>query len=207
MELTYWKLRLDLNDEVNQKHPELEKKFERWLRVYETGKQGENAHFHYYVEMYAKEKNIRHYIRTKLNLKGNGGYSLVSVTPQPVEYVSYMLKAQKKHDCTYSDLDDGVLVTLHDQARIHSTKVKEEIKQKKLGKKPQWLVIQEYILEKIPEFSYGKEQTIHEVVNYYIEKRLMMREFQVVSTVQTILLHNNFNFRFEFQRKILDRIL
>ncbi len=206
MELTFWKLRLDYNFLDDKKYKDLERKFTRFLRVFERGKGEENPHWHYYIEMYEKQKNIRHYIRTKLNLSGNGGYSLVQVTPQPVEYVSYMLKVQKHLDCHLSDPDDGVLQELWEKAREHCARVKEEIAIKKAGKRPQWKVILETILRDCPEFSFDKEKTIHQVIEYYIENDQLVREFQVQSTVQTLLLHKNNRFRFELQNKILDRI-
>lgn len=136
-----------------------------------------NPHSHYYLEMEGKPTALRAYIRKTVGA-GNGIYSLVELdTEKPVEYLAYCIKGA---DYTSHNID-------LEPAKSHDFKIKNDrVKLKKEKKTVLQLIIEHY---KYDETGISDRATcIDQVILYHKEKGVLIREFAMISIVQTLLL-------------------
>lgn len=160
----------------------------------------DNPHVHFYLELdplSLKLPALRARLRT-LGLKGNGGYSLKTLDERcPIEYLAYMLK---EGDVTWFNIPQDII----DEAKAYDLKVKAEMKEKKELKKanPVWKQIMETLG---PEPKWP--QIIDAVFDYHLEKKLLIREFQLLSLCQTIAFHGSPEYRKMLKNKIKEKML
>lgn len=175
--MEYYKLRVDTDDK--EKFREFLLKYtDKYLFAMEN-KGKENTHIHAYMETTTKQATLRTNIRKRFG-SGNGVYSLKELdAAAPVEYLAYCIKEDKSYD---TNLSPEVI----DLAKEYDFQVKKEIKEKKANRKT--------ILQKIQaeyEFEIGKydaDQIITIVIQYTKDHELPVREFAMLSQVQTLLL-------------------
>lgn len=175
--MNYYKLRVD-TDSIAHVKPILMKYTDRWLVCIENIGE-ENTHCHAYLETNTKEATLRNVLRKKFG-SGNGVYSMKNLSEQyPIEYLAYCIK-EKNYEHT---LPNEIIL----KAIEHDKKVKEEIKEKKKSRRT--------ILEKLEEYiDFPNNPTldtctiVSKVVDYYKETGTLVREFALISQVQTLLL-------------------
>ncbi len=211
----YYKLRIDYSHLWGKFYPKLESKYlQHFVRVKESP-YGSNPHFHYYLETVASEVSIRSYIRTNFG-SGNGVYSLKLVTYRPVEYVAYLMKDLKSFkDFEVRDLRDSE--SFIQECKEHHEKVKFEMIKKKEEKKPMWFQCMEYVNEHATKYeSFGrhynasndyKKHIVKYVVQFYKERKVLIRRMQLVSVVDTILVHNSDEMLHDMENSILEKII
>lgn len=139
----------------------------------------DNPHCHAYMETTAKQGTLRNRIRKDFG-SGNGSYSMKEVEKDPVEYIAYMMK---DGDFCAGNIAESLLR----EAQEYDLKVKTQIKEKKKSRK----TVMEQMIEK---FNYDEVppqdrcQVVTDVVAFYKDERKLVREFAMVSQVQTLLL-------------------
>lgn len=174
--MKYYKLRIDTDDR---------KSVVSLLNVYSSrylisieNEGTENTHCHAYLESDSKQATIRAAIRKNYG-GGNGSYSLKELDEQhPLEYLAYCIKENNY----VHNLSSDVL----SKAVMYDAKIKSEMKEKKKNRRT--------ILQKmVEEFKYeeGKvyvSDVITDVIEYYRKNEILVREFAMISQVQTLLL-------------------
>lgn len=139
--------------------------------------------------MYMELKPTITILTIRRYLRENGftrKYSIKESDEQyPIEYLAYCIK-QKRYR---HNLPEYVIAN----AIEHNDKVVSEMKKKKTERKTilqQIIEAHEGELFLLEEMDLGKavHTTYHIVVNFYKEKKALIREFQILSLVQTILV-------------------
>lgn len=184
-ETKYYSLRVDhLGDNDIQVYDKLETYFESYLRTFELGDVTGKPHFHYYVETKSKIPTIRLYIREKMNLKGR--YCLKELDSRyPIEYLAYILKhVDDDNKCKSHNIPDEIL----NEAISYDIDVKNSMQELKASQIPMWKQCESQVLETCSIIS--PRQIIPVVVDFYASREACIREFQIYSTCQTILLRN-----------------
>jgi len=138
---------------------------------------------HCYIVTTTKQATLRASLR-KLGLSGNKSYSLkeldIGDDGWAVEYLAYLLKEGKPK---FVNIPQEV----EDLVREYNERVVTEIKEKKEKKKTQ--LEQILALYEPDEWSAFNDRDIAQIViNWFVEKQVLFREFQAKSIVQTILL-------------------
>lgn len=151
-----------------------------------------NPHVHAYLKTLVKSPALRARLR-KIGLKGNGGYSLVSIEENPVEYLAYLMKEGK---VTWYNVPQEII----DQSVQYDLSVKKSLKSKKS--------VLQCLIEYVGSESFPTT-VVDRVIQYHLDHGIMVRQFQVTSYVQTILLINDPDYRYreQFQRLILNQVL
>lgn len=192
--MKFYKLRVDTEDKIELKNL-LIKYTEVFLIGLENGGTN-NPHCHVYFETTHQSSAIRMAIRKKYG-SGNGVYSLKELDEkQPIEYISYCLKENN----FIHTLDEEFIT----KCKEWNTKIQTEMKEKKEGRKT--------ILQKIEEYyEYAskdendfidwtrnqvftpigkgpKIDIVRDVIDYYQKHEILVREFQMVSQIQTLKL-------------------
>ncbi len=196
--MNYYKLRVDINRFPMEVFRQLEDKyFSAYVRAYETVDE-KNSHYHYYVETLASSDSIRQFIRRKLG-SGNGVYSLKCLDERyPIEYLAYLLKDDT--NSVWFKIPD----IIRKDANVYDSSVKESIKLKK-RKKLQRLEV--YILDRYGSFILNKEQLINDFVDYYIENSMPIRDYQIISELQCLLCKYDPDYKHEFCKRILEKMV
>lgn len=182
--LSYYKIRIDTDDRTSVTNL-LDKYCDTYIISFEN-QETDNPHCHGYIETTTKQQTFRANIRKRYGA-GNGGYSLVVLDEQyPLEYLAYMIK-----DGDY--LNRGVPQETLDLAIEHDKKVKLQMKEKKASRRTTLQVLQdEYSEELIPRecenYELYKGRILTLVIKWYKEKGTLIRQFMIVSQVQTLLL-------------------
>lgn len=174
--MKYYKLRIDTSDLEMCIHIAEHYSPDCWAFSFET-KWGDNPHVHFYLEMADGVSGLRSYIRKTVG-SGNRAYSLKELAEEkPVEYLAYLIK---ENDYRSYKIDLTA-------AKAYDATVKSAIQEKKSSRKT--------ILQQIVEqFGYTgstileEKQCIEDVIDFYKQKFTLVREFQIVSLVQTLLL-------------------
>lgn len=193
--MKFYKLRVDTNNKEKLKNLLM-----RYTEVYVIGLENgdsENPHCHVYLETNHRTDAIRMMIRKHYG-SGNGVYSLKELDEkQPIEYISYCIK-----DNNYIHTLDTNFI---EECKEWNTRIKTEIKTKKDNKTT--------ILEKIiKHYDYENQQdiwiptVIDNVLEYYKENKILVREFQIKSQVQTILLRYVPKYQRMFKNQLLQSI-
>lgn len=157
-------------------------KIDKWSIVQEDP-DGENPHCHCYLKTVLKRDTMVKRIKQLKNyVKGNGFYSLRELIPDDdknLKYHAYMCKESKPtyHGFTSDEIEE---------IKAYQSKVKEQIKEKKAKKRT--------ILQQMEDkFNYKRgevftDQVVEDVINFYEEQGTLVREFAMISQVQTLLL-------------------
>lgn len=213
---TFWKLRLNIQDmDIFYQNVKCmqDKYFNAYIRSKEVNDEGENPHYHYYVEITATDSTLRQFIRDRFG-KGNGVYSLKRLDGvKPIEYLAYILKMDR--DPLIKNISEEVLR----QAREYDEGIKEAYKTKKLS---QWRQILNYIKEhktgNNPYINYRKSYCSDEktlintkwiislIIQWYRETQNLIRQ----STIEAITIHyliTEEDFENTFQDNITSRIM
>ena len=201
-----YKLRIDLKTDttlintINYLQPICQK-----LAFVTEGACTENKHAHFYLETITKQPTIRSNMR-KLVGSGNRSYSMGKLTPTdgytyPIEYLSYMTK---EGTVTYINFSEEEI----DSINSYAEKIREDIKKKK---KSTSVVdeIEKYILDFYPDTQTTwscHPEIVRLTLSYYKESGKCIREFQIVSMVQTLLLKNDPAYQKQLSSRILEKI-
>lgn len=202
----------------------------------EEAKDGSNPHTQFYIELkpeYPNETAIRQYIQRNLGT-GNGAYSLKKLHLQneedesygkPVQYIQYIMKQWKDDNSDeenvalvingncHKGIDHNTIVDIYQISKQTSQEVEEKKKKKKSTKV--WEQIMDSVDWTDPPSNYlplGESRidyprwVIDTVLKYYKEKRLAIRDFQIRSTVQTILFHVSPSYESHLRSEILNAI-
>lgn len=174
--MKYYKLRIDSIDPDVISHIANHYSPDCYLFAVE-GLTETNPHTHFYLEMEGKPTALRAYIRKHVGA-GNGIYSLVELDEcKPVEYLAYCIKGGD-HQSRNIDLDP---------AKSYDFKIKDDrSKKKKERKTVLQSIIEHYQFDTVP-FS-DRSTIIDQVILYHKEKGVLIREFAMISIVQTLLL-------------------
>lgn len=185
--MDYYKLRIDGNS-LDLIQTFVDRYSTRYFFCFED--QYDHPHFHLYIETNSKQATIRNYVRKNFG-GGNGSYSMKNCEETPVEYIAYMMKQGQYR----TNLDEEIIET----ARKHDLKVKDEIKKKKESKKTIYQKLKEIIPAKFEEHkvewdishtpTITEEFILDTVIDWYAETETSVREFQIVSQVQTLSLY------------------
>ena len=181
MSVNFYKLRLDTHDVSFVKSFLAEYSTGTWMYCLE-GKGTDNPHCHAYFEStFATKKELdklRYSIRKKVG-SGNKAYMLKKCDHMPMEYFAYMVK---DGDYYHQGMSEETLK----EALEYDENVKSD-----LSKKKQRMTI----LQKIEHhYSYAQapptdaRAIIHDVIQYYRETETLVREFAIISQVQTLTL-------------------
>lgn len=207
--MKFYKLRVDLHAVTSDDIVSL---VSQYADVYAYCIEGgdTNPHMHVYLEMSATSQNFRLKLRG-LKLSGNKDYSLKEVEDRyPIEYLAYMMK--EGHFTSYN-LPEDIITQVTD----YNERVKEEIKEKKANKRTQLEIVTEAwrALKNKPE---DLEDITQFVLSQFEGK--LLREFQIVSLVQSLCYHENASirlrdggarvlvkFRSEYHRRLASKIL
>lgn len=190
-QLLPYKLRVDTVDKQIITHICTHYSPKKWVYCTENV-MGENPHSHYYLEMSKKTKiAMADYIRKHVG-SGNRVYATAQCKEfEPVEYLAYLTK-QGDYESHNIDLTKAI---------EYDEKVKQIIAEKKVQPKTQLDKIQLWSVEKGIEFS-DVHSIIDTVIDYYKEQGILVRQFQIVSLVQTLSLKYLPDYRDQFKNDI-----
>jgi len=196
----YYKLRVD-TDNIDTIEGILKKYSSSYIVCLENVGT-DNTHSHSYLETTEKQATIRNVLRKTFG-SGNSSYSLKELDEQyPVEYLAYVVKEKLfRHN-----LPQDVI----DKAMAHDKEVKDGIKEKKANKKTQLEKIIEQNKEQLEGMKEAKGFAMPEitdmVLKYYKENNILVREFQIISLVQTLSLQYIDGYLEEYSRRLVDKM-
>jgi len=154
------------------------------------GTLGENPHMHFYLHNITRKQDwFRSQLRA-LGLTGNSGYSLKTADTYPIEYLAYM---QKEHKVTYFRIPEDI----QQQAKDYQEQVKLEMKAKKEARKTVYQQLCE-LLDTVPvklESMDNRKQYIEIILDFHIEKNILIRPQQLKVYLETYLAKNSPKFR------------
>ncbi len=192
--MQYYKLRVDLSTSLSSVVNLVATASRAYCYVVE--KLDTNPHIHFYLETLVRNPALRKRIRLLVG-SGNKSYSLKRVEKYPIEYLAYLLKEGKP---TYVNIPDGVIKDSH----VYNTRVREEIKAKKAAKLSKADIITKLMSEaKIP---FHIPYVTQYVLNYYKKFSLPIREYQMISLIQTILFRESDGYESVLTKRLLDKI-
>ena len=132
-----------------------------------------------------------------MNLKNK--YSIAELDEQYPE-IAYMLKHVND---TQSVFNKGIPDEVLEEAQLHDVSVKQSIKENK--SLPIWRRIRNEMIESGMNIR-NKECVAAYVLDYHLKKDLLIRDFQIMSTCQTILLSESEHYKRTYILNMLDRI-
>lgn len=200
--LTYYKIRLDTHERSHVRTL-LDKYCDSYIVSYE-GEASDNPHCHGYLETTTKQATIRNAIRKQFGA-GNGSYSLKSLDERrPLEYLAYILK-EGDYECSGISEEDLT------KAKEHDLKVKNQLKEKKANRRTALQVIQDELSEELPPregetYEDYKKRLLLLVIRWYKQKGTLIRQFMIVSQVQTLLLKYHEHGDHELYCSLIERI-
>lgn len=168
-----------------------------------------NVHIQGYMETYTDIQTIRKAILKAFpELKGNRLYSLgkCDYREENMEYLSYLMKQDNWKCITLPK-------KLMTKVKEHSKTVKEEIKKKKESKKTILQQLDSKVVEIINTkyLSQIENEEVYDIIpdvvdvvlDYYKEKDVLFREFQVKSLIQTLLLKHGCRYKSMLRHKYI----
>lgn len=155
----------------------------------------DNPHTHWYLEPTCKAPTLRNRLR-KLGLEGNKCYSLLQLDERyPIAYLSYM---SKEGNFNFSHLPQDIV----DRAKAHQEEILIEMKEKKKAKRRVIDILEELVLAEIPEEDFQHSTIIEKVapivLQYHLDKALLIRPHAIDTYVLTIILKHSQISRKEF---------
>lgn len=176
----YYKIRIDADEKTFEEIESLVKDFSiMYMGCYEEVNH-KNPHTHWYVETEVKSFTIRNRIRQEV---GKGRYSMKEVDERfPPEYLRYIVK---DGSIVYSSNFDKKLV---DKAIEEDKDIKEKIKKKKSERKTVLQELDDIVAHKQKEEHIDRWRILTIVLNYYKQTGKLIRQFAIVSQVQTLAL-------------------
>lgn len=155
------------------------------------------THYHYYLETHLSLATIQKRCKEHPEYeKGNGFYATAKIKyleegqSHPVSYLGYMM-----HDALEDEQSENLNTLKEKMIECRDEYVAAMIKkrEKAKNKKTQLQIMEE-------EFNYtvgdvDAHQVIDDVINYYKKEEKLVREFQMVSQVQTLLLKYDPSYR------------
>lgn len=216
--------KLRITTDQNQKVLDMAKKyFERYVVSFED--QRKHPHCHFYLEFKSSVKvlSFRQYLSRTFNTesKGNGRYALAELdSTEPIEYLGYITKQgdyQTHEMCPF----------LMAEAIAHEVDLKASMKEKKKARRTQLQTISEdcfgeaYLRTdgpvpgwkvKLDPDNPNREQDLDQtyitkvVVDYYYEQGTLIREFALLSIIQTLTLKYDTNGREHLTQRLLEKL-
>lgn len=201
-----YKLRLTIdNSSFNMEKIEtlLSKYADNYIYVYEVSKKNV-PHFHFFFNSNRKPRTLRKYISDTFG-KGNSVYSLSETEEDyPLEYIAYLFK-----DGTPIYNKEFPKDVIKQSSELSQTI--ESDKKRKKTKNTFNSIIDKYfppdseILKH--DLWWNSSYVISSVIEYHIDNGILIREFSIVSLIQTILLKFSKHYReVEFPKKINNRL-
>ena len=201
--MEYWKLRIH-TDDIDKVEDVLKKYATSYVVSFETA---QREHIHSYLETTQKEATIRNKLRKTFG-SGNQTYSLKELDEEkPIEYLRYVVKdGLYRHNLPQDLIDKAIESDLQ---------VKEGMKEKKKSKKTQLVLIRERYFNKRVKNHLGVEEdfkdytlsyVLDSVMEYYEESDILIREFQLVSLIQTLSLKYVKGYKTKFRSRLLDKV-
>lgn len=210
--LRSYKLRVTCSPsaEVTERLVKLLKYFSSVYSYVDEVSSKDKFHYHCYLQSYYGSRIIRQHVSDTFG-KGNKVYSLKELDELlPLDYLAYM---HKDNMPTYSEDFPPECIQL---IRLHYDEIKENFLETREKKKPQKIadaILQQYFPEDHPvwldtaDMWYYVERLYESVVDYHIQNDLVIREFQILGIVQTILCKKSETYRTTiFKNKILERL-
>lgn len=159
-----------------------------------------NPHIHFYLETLVLQPALRARIR-KLVGSGNGTYSLKNTEEHPIEYLAYLLKEGTP---IYFNIPEGVR-TLSVE---YDAKVKAERKALKASRETRLQKLKTFIAKGLEEAkaNWNLPNVTRLTLLYYKEEQLLVREFAIVSQIQTILLQEDDEYFRVLSNRIRDKL-
>lgn len=200
--LSYYKVRIDTNDRTRTTNF-LDKYSDCYLISFEN-QETDNPHCHGYLETTTKQATIRNAIRKQYG-GGNGSYSLKSLDEErPLEYLAYIIK---EGDYVNSGIPEETLA----KAKEHDALVKTQMKEKAKQRRTTLEVLQEelasdLVVQQDESYIRYKERILMAVIHWYKKKGTLIRQFMIVSQVQTLLLKHHPDGDMHLSCQIIDRI-
>lgn len=165
---------------------------DEWLYSFE-GLDTDNPHCHLYFNSIVKRETIAQWIRRNIGV-GNKSYSLRQLDDidSLYKYIAYCIK-----DGNYKKRISSELL---DKSIAYDAKVKKDKSRKRT-------TILDQLKGEIGEVYIGSpEEMIDIVVKFYKDQGKLVREFQIVSVCQTLLLYYDTGYENAFKRRILEKI-
>lgn len=194
------KLRVDTHDHTIVQH--IVKKYStRHLVSFEgddLDDTKEKSHTHFYIEAKPDLKldAIRQWLRTQGYTRR---YSLKEIDDEnlPIEYLAYCIK---KKNYTHNLTADEIA-----QVQKYDLNVKKDLKEKKQQRKTILQQLDES-LEPIWKTTLDKQKVIDAVIDWYKERGTLIREFAIVSQIQTLLLKHYPQYHYTLSKRINEKI-
>ena len=190
--MEYYKLRIDYNADNLPQIKELQSRyFSRFVKAEEKGEEKDNPHLHYYLATTHKASAIRQFIRKHFG-SGGGVYSLKKLDEEyPLEYLAYLVKEDP--ETIWFRMPEG----LKEKAIAYDLEVKRDLKTKgSLGK------VKKYLIDKYGGIPPHRKTLINSLINYYQERNLLIRKFNLLTLTQTLLLEIDPSYRRSFVEDI-----
>lgn len=169
-----------------------------------------NPHIHYRLETDLKRATIIQRVKKLPGYhKGNAFYSLRELKPDDDGYLRYDAYLRKEGKPTYVGYSEEDIKEIKE----FDSKIKEEIKEKKLSKRTAlqkiesayFTDVKEGIDVKRDEYV-TKEYVVDCVLEFYKQQGTLVREFFMVSLCQTLCLKYVPSYTVSFKRRLLDKI-
>jgi hypothetical protein len=188
--MKYYKLRIDLDEASVDAVVGYLRNISNGFAYVVEGRNTENPHIHVWFSTITKSGTMRVHWR-KLSGGGNGGYSMKETDNRPIEYLAYMMKEGK---IVWYNIPEDII----QESTVYQAKVKAEMKAKKEAKVPMWKKIYMLYLNSeeyrtVEREDFGLWSSVQRfVVKYHIENEILIRRFQCLAYVDTILCHMDF---------------
>lgn len=196
--MKYYKIRIDLNNTTKEAVVKLLTKYTTRFILGWEDLLTDNPHCHAFAHSLTKVSTLRSNFR-KLTGGGNGNYSCPEMLDEyPIEYIAYILK---QNDNFYHLFPQEIV----DKAKVYDLQVKKEIKEKKKSK-------QTILDQIIAEYKYNENppsdtlQVVTDVISFYQTHGKLVREFAMVSQVQTLLLRYIEDYKYTLATNIFKAI-
>ncbi len=195
---THYKLRCNLN--LNQ--PQIIINYISSISnyyAYVLEKLDTHPHLHFYIKTNTSNPAMRKQLRLLCG-SGNGGYSLKTVSPDPVEYLAYM---HKEGTFTHVNLPPELIT----ESVAYNAKVAAEIALKKQAKKSKLTTLLE-LCEGIDytQFDHSILQVTDIIMDYHRENNLIYRKFQIEAYIQTILIRYSTSYNMYYKCKLMQSL-
>lgn len=166
-------------------------------------------HCHIYIETLKSRQSMVKWIQRNIG-KGNGCYSMKTLDCQrPIEYLAYCCKEGTLYTLKHNLPEETVT-----EAIEYDKKVKDELKKAKKEKASitsfktisTWLENEDIYQHTPTGKRVDLKKLVRQVLRYYQEHSLFIREFHITSLCQTLLLKFDTNYCSHLVDKISERL-